>query len=657
MWQEDYMEDYEEVDYNLPKKRFNFKFDKKIVIIIGIVAVLIVGITTYNKTIVYHNSYEYLEDTIEEKARQYVLDNGLKSDKEYYLEASKLGVTLKDDCLSVSGVFINGDNYQAYLLCNEYETKIITNSDKYITLNGKNITFLNKGINYVESSYSSEKTVSVNINGKVGTEVGVYEVEYIVMQYSVMVDRLTRKVVVLDNDSINDFYPTIKLLGDSIEYLQLRGIYQEKGATASDKFDGVINDIKINGTVNTAIDGEYNLTYVALNSRGYANSVTRKVIVSRSGNNAVLGHIISPTSLTNGSVKITIRVFGNNYSYTVLPNGEKKEATSFNYEVSENGTYTFKVYDLNGNYQEKQISISNIDTNLPTGSCSAIVTNNGTSIYVNANDNQGISGYSYVIDGIASQYFASNQYTVSSMAKSVYVNVKDISSNVKRITCSITDKSTDNMGIVPIPTKSFPCNTNVTVYNAQLASKVASAGLKTRKGVAAAANYLATELGYKIEYWWAGKYNEVGLNREWGCDKAIWATDGHGRYEYGNVLPYGMDCTGFVKWAFINGGFDASLIPRSDMANAKFGGTSTTKVAFSDNSGLINNLKMGDLLYTEGHIALVVGVDSTRIKIAQLTPRGLSVDLVDKRTGSAINAGSGFTHYVLLDAFYAKHGK
>ena len=94
------------------------------------------------------------------------------------------------------------------------------NDNEYIKLNGRNITFLNKGNEYIESSYEELDNVSVNIDGIVGTEEGVYEIRYVVFKYNIFKTTLTRKIVVLNNREIDSFYPSIKLLGNEIEYLK-----------------------------------------------------------------------------------------------------------------------------------------------------------------------------------------------------------------------------------------------------------------------------------------------------------------------------------------------------------------------------------------------------------------------------------------------------
>ena len=60
----------------------------------------------------------------------------------------------------------------------------------------------------------------------------------------------------------------------------------------------------------------------------------------------------------------------------------------------------------------------------------------------------------------------------------------------------------------------------------------------------------------KIAYFWGGKYNAIGWNDSWGSQKVISAA---GSDDSGQLKLYGMDCSGYVTWAFINGFQDTSV--------------------------------------------------------------------------------------------------
>lgn len=429
------IDDYAYLNQN---KLFNFKIDlKKLVLFIIVFFILIFGIILLNN-ISFQTPYEKLENRLVEEAKKYVLANNLQSNNEYYIDSRKLNINLDSNCYDVSGVFVNGNNYQAYLYCNDYETNLIDNNSSNIKLYGKDISFLKKGNSYIETSYENLNNVSVNINGHVGTEEGVYKLEYIILKNNTILERLIRKVVVLDNEEINDFYPNIKLNGNEIEYLKINELYIDKGVVVTDKTDGPTNDVKINGEVNINKEGEYLLTYTATNTKGYASSVTRRVIVVSDEVDIIVNSIISPKVLTSENVRIFMGIYGENFDYVVLPNQEMKYEHNLQYEVSENGSYDFVIYDKNGNFKTETILVDNINRVLPEGTCEAKVYSNYTEITVNANSNNGISNYNYVINNKEYGFNISNRYRVNiNNINDVKVKVKDTIGNEKTITCNI----------------------------------------------------------------------------------------------------------------------------------------------------------------------------------------------------------------------------
>ncbi|MDD2978628.1 MAG: NlpC/P60 family protein [Hespellia sp.] len=54
----------------------------------------------------------------------------------------------------------------------------------------------------------------------------------------------------------------------------------------------------------------------------------------------------------------------------------------------------------------------------------------------------------------------------------------------------------------------------------------------------------------KISYFWGGKSSTVGWDSRWGTPLQVTAA---GSNDSGSISSYGLDCSGFVTWAFING--------------------------------------------------------------------------------------------------------
>ncbi|MGI6070323.1 MAG: C40 family peptidase [Blautia sp.] len=60
----------------------------------------------------------------------------------------------------------------------------------------------------------------------------------------------------------------------------------------------------------------------------------------------------------------------------------------------------------------------------------------------------------------------------------------------------------------------------------------------------------------KIGYFWGGKSNALGWDSAWGSAVQV---DAAGSRTTGSLRSYGLDCSGFVTWAFNNGYWDTSM--------------------------------------------------------------------------------------------------
>lgn len=195
---------------------------------------------------------------------------------------------------------------------------------------------------------------------------------------------------------------------------------------------------------------------------------------------------------------------------------------------------------------------------------------------------------------------------------------------------------------------SMTCNmytsTQIADREAVLKQKVSTAGAGTRLGVVAAANYLATDIGVIIPYWYGGKYTKTGLDTEWGCAKEIWADPGTDKQPTGSTHPFGLDCSGFVSWAVKNGGYKESTIKVGSDAQGSF-----TDDKISWNSDSINYAKPGDLAWNSQHIGVIIGVDKANCKYYVAEERGAEYGLVITEPDCTSRR---FTHIVLMDDYY-----
>ncbi len=61
----------------------------------------------------------------------------------------------------------------------------------------------------------------------------------------------------------------------------------------------------------------------------------------------------------------------------------------------------------------------------------------------------------------------------------------------------------------------------------------------------------------KVEYFWGGKSLVVGWDERWGKPRKVTSK---GNPTTGTIRPFGLDCSGFVAWTFVNGGFPKDVI-------------------------------------------------------------------------------------------------
>ncbi len=94
--------------------------------------------------------------------------------------------------------------------------------------------------------------------------------------------------------------PVISLVGSSTIYLGVGDTFTDAGATAEDSIDGdITSSITSSGTVDTATEGTYLITYTVSDAAGNSVSITRTVIVSLD---------LPPTITLTGSSTITLLV-------------------------------------------------------------------------------------------------------------------------------------------------------------------------------------------------------------------------------------------------------------------------------------------------------------------------------------------------------------
>ena len=110
----------------------------------------------------------------------------------------------------------------------------------------------------------------------------------------------------------------------------------------------------------------------------------------------------------------------------------------------------------------------------------------------------------------------------------------------------------------------------------------------------------AYQLLGKVTYFWGGKSLVLGWDSRWGTPTAVTAP---GSGSTGKVLPFGLDCSGFVDWTFYNATNGTYLPGRGGGAASQHG--YCTNIAWAD-------ALPGDLVFyaDDSHVGIICGYDS-----------------------------------------------
>ncbi len=114
----------------------------------------------------------------------------------------------------------------------------------------------------------------------------------------------------------------------------------------------------------------------------------------------------------------------------------------------------------------------------------------------------------------------------------------------------------------------------------------------------------ALSIAGKVHYFWGGKSSAIGWDNRWGTPTKVTS---EGSTSTGTVRPFGLDCSGYVTWVFINIGLDVSTIEKTI-------GHGTTNQWELSTTIIENQVKVGDLAFLaipntrkDNHVGIVVG--------------------------------------------------
>lgn len=173
-----------------------------------------------------------------------------------------------------------------------------------------------------------------------------------------------------------------------------------------------------------------------------------------------------------------------------------------------------------------------------------------------------------------------------SPSDSLYSNLKDLEGK------SIADLLNEN-------------GSSVSELNEKIKNAVTANGVGTREATVAAAMTLIGTLadyGYKLPYYWGGKHQALGINKDWGT-KTKNGSESPGK----NIYYYNsFDCTGFFNWA-VSQGMQKVGVWYDDKPRIELKGKSSAVC------------KIGDAISIKTHITLIVGVNSNNYVVAEST--------------------------------------
>lgn len=559
----------------------------------------------------------------------------------------------------------------------------------YLDLKGEEEVILYQGTEYIEPGYTAHNQKGENLDQSVviETDLNINETGEYIIKYQINNIIKTRKIKVIEKAKEDIYIELTKVNGTTDIYVKKGEKYIEPGYRAFNS-DGLElnNKVQITGKVDTNKKGTYVLTYSIYDSQNIQISITRNVIVI----DTEISLSLSNNNLTNKDINININVTDEFFDYMILPNGIHTSKKMYTYNVSENGTYDFKVYNKNGVLKQKSIKVTNIDKTAPNGSCKMFYDNNRTTIQITANDSSGIEKYIY-----NNKSFSNNNIVLSSYVEKANVIVRDKAGNTTNVSCKLENKQSipvinnisNNGVIVNIESKkansdivgyyfSYTNNrpnknkggylatnktkidvvrlagttyvwvedkngniskpvsitinsnallltgelsgynvlrgtkledylnskgTNITSFNKLIYRSVLAAGIYTKEGAATAGATLQLVLAqnYKIKlpYWRGGKSQNWGASSSWGT---YYPNPTYEGYNY-----FGMDCDGFINWAYKNAG-----VVYNDILNDSY--YLWNGIAFSKENG-----EVGDIIKKSGHVSLIIGVTDDAFIIAE----------------------------------------
>lgn len=314
-------------------------------------------------------------------------------------------------------------------------------------LNGDEVVTIEEGTSFNDplfvASYNGESLISdVLIDSDLDiNKPNIYKITYTIKK-GLSSKTLTRTIIVKKrNEQL-----TLNLKGDNLVYVCQGCLYNEPGYIALSYGVDISDEVITKGNVDTDKIGEYVIEY-HIEQKPYSRQKTRNV--------KVVPFDYQIELLNNSEYvyenNISFSSKDDNYDYILLPSGEKNFKQEINYPIADNGNYKFVIYNKLGFSVEKEFAISNIDRDLPLGTCNGYMYDNYTELNVSASDASGIDSYEYLYGDKNSGKISDSKFTYTDLINTAKVNIYDKANNAVSLKCEMTDKST----ITPSSYKSY----------------------------------------------------------------------------------------------------------------------------------------------------------------------------------------------------------
>lgn len=169
----------------------------------------------------------------------------------------------------------------------------------------------------------------------------------------------------------------------------------------------------------------------------------------------------------------------------------------------------------------------------------------------------------------------------------------------------------------------------------------------TRNRAVVAAKFLSTEFP-KMPYFWGGGHDKQvtelkGIDLNWGKLQTVTVGGSHD-YKVGNQYLYSLDCSGFVSWCLVNGGYSLNQVKSSTEFKNMGKQTPIT------DQNILKIAKPGDLAWLDGHIGIIIDVNKTNeeITVAHVSGSGggMNITTQSTKTGKIVKDDIGANYNI-----------